>query len=76
MTGNTIHRDKEYQWRTRFEREEHDFGCRYMDFEVCLRCSEDRLINFSETEERSGLGLRFLKYLCIGYKHEAVEQWT
>ncbi|XP_022359526.1 androgen-induced gene 1 protein isoform X2 [Enhydra lutris kenyoni] len=64
--------NKEYQRRTRFEGEVHDFGCRYMDFEVCLRCIEHCFINFSETEERSGLRRRFVKFPCIGFRHEPV----
>ncbi|XP_044922227.1 androgen-induced gene 1 protein isoform X6 [Mustela putorius furo] len=64
--------DKEYQRRTRFKGEEHDFGCTYMDFEVCLRCIEHCFINFSETKERSGLRHRFVKFPCIGFRHEAV----
>ncbi|XP_032195237.1 androgen-induced gene 1 protein isoform X6 [Mustela erminea] len=64
--------DKEYQRRTRFEGEEHDFGCTYMDFEVCLRCIEHCFINFSETKERSGLRHRFVKFPCIDFRHEAV----
>ena len=58
VTSNTIQRDKEYQRRTRFEGEEHDLGCRYIDSEACSMCFEGCLINFSETEERSGLGHR------------------
>lgn len=49
-----------------FEGEQRDFGFSCMDFEVCLRCLKDRLINFSETEEKSRLGHSFMKYLSMG----------
>ncbi|XP_059256834.1 androgen-induced gene 1 protein isoform X1 [Mustela nigripes] len=43
--------DKEYQRRTRFEGEEHDFGCTYMDFEGMLgaSCNWDVGVPFSGT---------------------------
>lgn len=77
MIGGTIDRDKAYQRRSRLEGEEHI--CRWLAadvsrlrylYDVQMRCFEFCSSSCSGTEERSGLGHRFVGYLYVRSRHE------
>lgn len=65
-------KNKEQQRRTRFEGNKHDIGCRYIKTRVSSWCAKWDVMVIVGTEEGSGWGHKFLKFMWIVRRHEAV----